>query len=411
MATRAEAATATATDNGGDLVLTAPDPVKIVAPEKASGLVPLRDEQRTRLNEKVDAFVEELAAQDANSPAFGQKVDQITNMGRREIAEAAGQSNRFLDRPVRAMDQDNGVGADLAELRRTIEDLDPGARGDLFAPKRLFGIFPMGNKLRNYFDSYKSAQSHIASILARLASGKDELLKDNAAIDVERQNLWGAMGRLEQMIHVSKALDAALEGKALELEGTDAAKAKAIRESALFYVRQRSQDLLTQMAVTVQGYLALDLVKKNNVELVKGVDRASTTTVSALRTAVTVAQALTNQKLVLQQITALNTTTASMIDSTGEMLKTQTGEIHRQAAASTIPLETLKRAFQNIYDTMDSIDRFKLEALSSMKQTVDTLTDEVEKSRGYIARAEGAAQALIPGQASAQPEPFKPLEG
>src|SRR3546814_3938459 len=72
------------------------------------------------------------------------------------------------------------------------------------------------------------------------------------------------------------------------------------------------------MAVTVQGYLALDLVKKNNVELVKGVDRASTTTVSALRTAVTVAQALTNQKLVLEQITALNTTTANIIDSTGE---------------------------------------------------------------------------------------------
>ena len=45
------------------------------------------------------------------------------------------------------------------------------------------------------------------------------------------------------------------------------------------------------MAVTVQGYLALDLVKKNNVERVKGVDRASTTTGSALRTAVTVGAA------------------------------------------------------------------------------------------------------------------------
>jgi hypothetical protein len=76
------------------------------------------------------------------------------------------------------------------------------------------------------------------------------------------------------------------------------------------------------MAVTVQGYLALDLVKKNNVELVKGVDRASTTTVGALRTAVTVAQAMTNQRLVLEQITALNTTTAGMIDTTGEMLRT-----------------------------------------------------------------------------------------
>src|SRR3546814_2498731 len=65
------------------------------------------------------------------------------------------------------------------------------------------------------------------------------------------------------------------------------------------------------MAVTVQGYLALDLVKKNNVELVKGVDRASTTTVGALKTAITVAQAMTNQKLVLEQYMR------SRIDSSG----------------------------------------------------------------------------------------------
>ena len=115
------------------------------------------------------------------------------------------------------------------------------------------------------------------------------------------------------------------------------AKAKAVRETALFYVRQRTQDLLTQMAVSVQGYLALDLVKKNNVELVKGVDRASTTTVGALRTAVTVSEAMTNQRLVLQQITALNSTTAGIIDSTSTMLREQTGKIHEQAAASTIP--------------------------------------------------------------------------
>ncbi len=392
----------TTTTEQPDLVLQPPAPVKALAPEKAAGLVPLRDEQRSQLEEKVDAFVEELVAQDVNSPEFGKRVDSISNMGRREIAEAAGQSNRFLDRPVKAIDADNGVGANLAELRRTVEDLDPGKRDNLFTRKKLFGIIPWGDRMRDYFDSYRSAQSHISSILNSLASGKDELIKDNAAIDVERQNLWAAMGRLEQMIHLSKTLDERLEQKALELDSSDPEKAKAIRETALFYVRQRTQDLLTQMAVTVQGYLALDLVKKNNVELVKGVDRASTTTVSALRTAVTVAQALTNQKLVLEQITALNTTTANMIESTGTMLKNQTAEIHKQAASSTIPIETLQCAFQNIYDTMDTIDRFKVEALSSMKQTVNVLTSEVEKSKGYIARAEGAAQG--------QTEPFKALE-
>ena len=375
------------------LNLTPPDPVPVVAPEKAAGLVPIDEEKRSKLDEKVDAFIDDLVAQDANSPAFGQRVDQLTNMGRKEIAEAAGHSNRFLDRPVRAMDSDNKVGADLAELRRTVEDLDPGKRGSLTAPKKLFGIIPFGNKMRDYFDSYKSSQTHINSILGSLASGKDVLIKDNAAIDVERQNMWQTMGKLEQMIHISKTMDARLEAKAVELDSTDPTKAKAIRESALFYIRQRTQDLLTQMAVTVQGYLALDLVKKNNVELVKGVDRASTTTVAALRTAVTVAQALVGQRLVLEQITALNTTTANIIDSTGELLKSQTAQIHEQAASSTIPIETLQRAFQNIYDTMDNIDTFKLKALENMKTTVTVLSSEVEKSKGYIARSEGQAQA------------------
>jgi uncharacterized protein YaaN involved in tellurite resistance len=391
------------------LTLEAPDPVPVVTAAEATGLVPVSDDVKSKLDEKVEGFIADLVAQDVNSPEFGKRVDQITNMGRKEITDAAGQSNRFLDRPVKAMDNDNSVGANLAQLRRTVEDLDPGKKGDLFTRKKIFGIIPFGNKMRDYFDSYKSSQGHIQSILGSLQSGKDELLMDNAAIDVERQNLWAAMGKLEQMIHVSKALDARLEEKAAELEMTDPAKAKAIKETALFYVRQRTQDLLTQMAVTVQGYLALDLVKKNNVELVKGVDRASTTTVAALRTAVTVAQALVGQKLVLDQITALNTTTANIIDSTGTMLKEQTAKIHEQAASATIPVETLQRAFQNIYDTMDNIDTFKVKALDSMKTTVDTLSKEVEKSKGYIARAEGASQAGS-GGASSGPSLLSSLE-
>jgi uncharacterized protein YaaN involved in tellurite resistance len=395
-------ATDTLTETPPALTLTPPDPVPAVTPERAAGLVPVDGSTKSKLDERVDGFVQDLVAQDVNSPEFGRRVDAITAMGQKEIREAAGQSNRFLDRPIRAMDKEAGVGNDLAQLRRIVEDLDPGKRGSLTAPKKLFGMIPFGNKMRDYFDSYKTSQTHIASILKSLASGKDELLMDNAAIDTERANLWAAMGRLEQMIHLSKTMDQKLEDKANELDHTDPAKAKAIRETALFYTRQRTQDLLTQMAVTVQGYLALDLVKKNNVELVKGVDRASTTTVSALRTAVTVAQALTNQKLVLEQITALNTTTANIIDSTGKLLKDNTARIHEQAASSTIPLETLKRAFQNIYDTMDAVDTFKLKALDSMKVTVDALSGEVEKSRGYIARAEGAAQGQLSGPSPAQ---------
>jgi len=403
MASDPQTEKATPTATATKIKLEPPEALQPITVNEASGLVPLKSEETSELDAKVAKFVDELAALDSNSPEFGKKVDQLTAMGRKEIAEAAGASNRFLDRPVKAIDKDTGIGADLTELRRTVESLDPK---EATKTKKLLGIIPFGNRVDRYFDKYRSSQTHISKILGSLANGKDELLMDNAAIDTERAGLWKTMHRLEQMVHISKSLDKQLEDKANELDATDPAKAKAIRESALFYTRQRTTDLLTQMAVTVQGYLALDLVKKNNVELVKGVDRASTTTVSALRTAVTVAQAMTNQKLVLQQITALNTTTAGMIDSTGEMLRTQTGAIHEQAASSTIPLETLQRAFQNIYDTMDQIDQFKLTALANMKQTVDTLGNEVEKSKGYIARAEGVAQAKL----EAGPSPFTPIE-
>jgi uncharacterized protein YaaN involved in tellurite resistance len=395
-------ATEPATETKTKLKLDAPEALQAVPLAEASGLVPLKTEETTELDKRVAQFVDELAALDSNSPDFGKKVDQLTAMGRKEIAEAAGASNRFLDRPVKAIDKDTGIGADLTELRRTVEALDPK---EATKTRKILGIIPFGNRIDRYFDKYRSSQTHISKILGSLANGKDELLMDNAAIDTERAGLWKTMHKLEQMVHISKSLDQKLEDKANELDATEPAKAKAIRETALFYTRQRTTDLLTQMAVTVQGYLALDLVKKNNVELVKGVDRASTTTVSALRTAVTVAQAMSNQKLVLEQITALNTTTAGMIDSTGEMLRTQTGAIHEQAASSTIPLETLQRAFQNIYDTMDQIDQFKLQALGNMKQTVETLGKEVEKSKGYIARAEGVNQGKLDA-----PSPLIPIE-
>ncbi|EGF93720.1 toxic anion resistance protein TelA family protein [Asticcacaulis biprosthecium C19] len=372
-----------------DLVLEAPAPVAVVPVEKAAGLVPIETAVKTELESKVDSFVTDLVSVDANSPEFGGKVNQLNALGQREITALASQSNRFLDRPTKQMEGEGSVGGSLIELRHTIEGLDPSRGGALLEPRKLFGFIPFGNKLKAYFDKYQSAQSHINAILVSLARGKDELLQDNVAIDGERRKMWEMMGKLEQVIHISKTLDGRLEEKAAELDASDPTKARAIRESALFYVRQRTTDLLTQMAVTVQGYLALDLIKKNNIELIKGVERASTTTIAALRTAVTVAQALASQKLVLDQITALNTTTSNMIASTSELLKSNTARIHEQATSATIHVETLQRAFANIYATMDAVDEFKIKALSNMKTTVDTLSHETEKAKGYIARAQG----------------------
>ncbi|MGI5489010.1 toxic anion resistance protein [Microtetraspora malaysiensis] len=373
-----------------DLVLTPPAPVTPVPAEAASTMLPLLDERTAELTAKAQDFAQELSGLDPRSPEFTCKVHDISTMGDTEIRSASQVANRMLKRPVAALSSAKGEGADaqarvadrLVALRRTVVDLDPKQAAS--GTRKLLGLIPFGDRLRDYFAKYQSTQKHIDDIIRALKSGQDELLRDNAAVEGEKANLWETMTRLQEYAVMAKAIDEALEER---IALADEERATALRSDALFAVRQKHQDILTQLAVSAQGYLALDLIRKNNLELSKGVDRATTTTVAALRTAVTVAQALANQKLVLDQITALNATTSDLILATSEMLRTQAGAIQNQAANTTVDMDTLRKAFDNIYATMDMIDAFKASAVDSMAVTVESLTVELAHANTYLERA------------------------
>jgi uncharacterized protein YaaN involved in tellurite resistance len=382
-----------------ELTLTPPQPVTAIAPEKVGGMIAVDQAALPGLDSKVAAYVDSLTSLDVHSPAFAAKATDVRTMGDDEIRAASDTSNRLLNAPVRKMERANlsdssKIADALVELRRTIEDLDPS---DAKGVRKLLGIIPFGDKLRDYFSRYESSQKQLDAIIKALQNGQDELRKDNAALEVEKVHLWDGMQRLAQYIYIAQKLDATLVTKIAEIEAVDADRAKALREDVLFYVRQKHQDLLTQLAVSIQGYLAIDLIRKNNIELIKGVDRATTTTIAALRTAVIVAQALANQKLVLDQIDALNTTTSEMIRATAEMLAGQSIDIQKQAASSTVSVEALQAAFANIYQAMDSLENFKVEALASMTTTIDALQAEVDKSQEYVSRVRQADQRAADG--------------
>jgi uncharacterized protein YaaN involved in tellurite resistance len=380
----------------GDLVLTPPAPVALVKPEQAAGMLPVPEATQTELQQKAAAFAADLAQVDPRSPEFVKKVESITSMGAPEIAASANVSSRMLERPAAAMaSTKNGSGTDatarvaksLVELRTTVTELDPG-RADLSGPRKILKFLPGGDKLQRYFARYQSAQAQLDAIIRALASGQDELRKDNAAIEGERGAMWTTMGKLSEYAVLAQALDDAVEREILRAQTTgEVERANQLQSDALFPIRQRRQDILTQLAVSAQGYLALDLVKKNNVELIKGVDRAQNTTVSALRTAVIVAQALANQKLVLDQINALNTTTSAMIQSTSELLRQQGTAVNAQASQTTVSMEALQAAFDNVFATMDAIDTYRAQAVVSMGTTVAALEEQISRAKPYLARS------------------------
>jgi uncharacterized protein YaaN involved in tellurite resistance len=385
-----------------ETVLEPPEKVENVTPTEAKGMVQLEEATMAKLDARVVQFAETIAEADVHSEAFENQLAVIHNMGTKEIREAANVSNRILNRPIRGVGEDAPVTQSLLELRRTVEELDPARRED--ADRKLLGIIPLGNKVTDYFRKYQSAQSHIDAVLNSLYHGQDELRKDVATIDQEKVNLWNIMNRLQQYIYAADQLDQALEARIATIEAEDPEKARVVKEEILFYVRQKEQDLMTQLAVSIQGYLALDVIRKNDLELIKGVERATTTTISALRTAVIVAQALSNQRLVLDQITALNTTTSDLIESTSVMLKDQSGEIHRQASESTVNLEQLENAFNNVFATLDMISNYKVEALDSMAQTISLLSGQVQKSQTYLDRVR-SQQVLEASEDLILPEP------
>ena len=370
--------------------LEAPQPVAVVPQDEADQLVKLDLTKVPELDAKVHDFVMHVLQTPVNTSGFDEKVNAIHQLGSAEIRASAQIANRMLDRPAKSMDKalfDNSpIAKSLTELRSVVEELDPTRQGSLSSPRKFLGIIPMGKSVQDYFRKYQSSQTHINAIIESLYHGKDELMKDNASIEQEKVNMWALMQSLRQYIYVGQKIDERLGQKIGELEATDPEKARVVKEELLFYVRQKNMDFLTQLAVNIQGYLALDMIRKNNLELIKGVDRATTTTIAALRTAVMVSQALSSQKLVLDQINALNSTTSSLIESTSVMLKRQTAQVHEQASGSSVDLEKLQKSFNHIYETMQAIDAFKVKALGNMQQTLHVLTQEVDRAQTYLDR-------------------------
>lgn len=368
-------------------MLTAPEPVAAVAASDAIGKVPVPVDERARLDEDATRLARELAALSPDSEAYKERVRTLESLANADITRSAGVSNRMLERPTRAMaalSEGSPVAKSLLDLRGTIEKLDPSRQGDLFSPRKLLGVLPFGNKLRDYFRGYESSQTHLNAIIESLRRGKDELLRDNASIEQEKATMWTLMGELEKYGYLARALGDALDREVETLRATDPERARVLAEDVLFAARQKQQDIATQLAVNVQGYMALDLIKRNNAELAKGVDRATTTTVAALETAIVTAQALANQKLVLDQIGALRTTTSNLILSTSQMLRQNAGRIQEGATNPTVDVEKLKEAFANVRATIDGMADYRIKALSSMTQTVDALGEEVGKAKSYL---------------------------
>jgi len=364
------------------------------------------DETDLRLDRQAEEFVKPILEIDPDKPGqmnfMQQSISSVENLGANTQKEAAHKSG-MLKEPIRKLasrSEDGGVVANsLVELKNQVEELDPG-RFDFKAGwfTRTLGRIPgIGSPLKKYFSKYESAQTVMEAIIRSLDEGKNILIRDNITLLQDQKSMRDLTFKLEMVIRLGMLIDQKLS-YALEREiAAEDPRRRFVEEELLFPLRQRIQDLQQQLAVNQQAVLAIEIIIRNNKELIKGVDRGINVTVNALSVAVTVALALANQKIVLDKIDAVNKVTNQLIAQNAAQLRTRGVAIHKQATGTQLDMETLKQAFADINAALDDISDFRKKALPQMADSIlemDKLTETTEAGIQRMEQGNMAASAI-----------------
>jgi uncharacterized protein YaaN involved in tellurite resistance len=360
-------------DSGGDRfgeALIPPQPPAPVDESQAIGSLRLDAATIARLEAMVADYVVAIGQLDLGDERFGGRVTDVRTLGDAEAAASVEAAARLLGRPVGAakgacLSKNSTLSMSFTGLRKQIDSLDPGHQGDLFGQRKLLGFVSFGDRLQAYFGKVDSSRVHIDALLADIKRGQAELTADNEDLEREKSTLWPTIVRLRQAIYVAQKLDATLTSRLEKLDGTDPERAKALKEGLQAHAEGKARVLIAQLATSVQGYLSIDVIHRNNLELIRGADLAAAATTAAIETAGTVAQA----------IAALERNRAD----------------EAQATEAPEDIVKLQAAFNGVYAILDEIDDYKLKAADSITQTFDTLRSQASTARSLLDRAGGRA--------------------
>ncbi len=357
--------------------------------EVAEELEPSMEEKAVITNVVKDK-AEQIMAVDLDSLAQRREFIQVVETFGADLVRQSQTKNNILQKRMgdfsRAGGESGEVAKGLEELSIKMRDLDPS--GLDFTKSGVLGkVF---NPIRRYFERFKTADAEIADIVKSLEKGRTILKNDNTTLEIEQASMRELTKQLTQKVELGSQLDGYLENAVENARALGEAdeRIKFVEEEIVFPLRQRLMDFQQLLTVNQQGIIAMEVIRKNNLELIRAVDRAQTVTVAALRTAVTVAGALYNQKIVLEKVEMLNETTNHMISATSRMLKEQGAVIQREAVEASISPDTLKQAFADTLSALDDISTYKKKALPQMAQTIQDFRHIADEGERQIADME-----------------------
>jgi len=368
--------TATDQEIAQELGLVKPDDLKVSLQD---------DPQLVALAEKYASDLMNINPEDYAKQAAGR--DAVEQMGL-PVQEEVARRSAMLKEPIRTLVKRGGDDANVAnsliQLKLEVEKHDPNEFD--FEPgwfARLVGRTPvLGDKIKEYFTQWEEAETLIDAVARSLRMGRDQLHRDCGVLRADQIEMRKATLKVQKLIKIGMLMDNSFEQKLGTLSREEQQK-KFIEEELVFPLRQRINALQTQLGFAQMGVIGYETIIRTNLELIRGIDLALTTTIMGLRVATVLSLALAHQKDQLDKLMAVNEVTAKLFVETTERLRKQGVDIQKQASGEMIAVEVMKTAFTNLRASLDDLSRFRREALPRMAQSIrdfDLLTTEAEKA-------------------------------
>jgi len=390
----AEAEVLSAPDAPLTLKIDMPEPMKPVqGPDAASAMVPLKADIRSAALSQADQFIADLLQMDVTSGDFRARVDSAFRLGRKEIGDSALLTGRFMEKSF-VGEADNPAFKVMNEMRGLFEGLDPGKEGDLFSSHKILGVIPFGNRLESYLQRFDSASGSIGKMIDNIYGVEDQLARDDQELFATMNKLLDAMTKLKAVDIFIDRMDQTLTDAVAKLRATDPARAKAIEQEVLFYARQASQDVKTQMLVCINGYKMLEGLRKTGRELHNGCDRMATIGMSSLSIAVTLARAQGYQMKVMEALKQGSAAIEGLLSSTAKMFGDHVDRVVEFQNNPLIGVQTLKATFDTVFAGLDKLDEFRAKSIESMGTNITLLKGILAEGESRMRREETAVKAI-----------------
>ena len=342
----------------------------------------LSDERKKRLDEVAENFVNK-----AFDSGFMTSIDQsvsagitadIDSMGMAEAKEIALSSNNLMKRQLKELDnssvkENKKVVKSLMDMENKIVELNPAKAGinwdDPLRGGRIFGIkLPfIGDKLQKYIQKTRDASQYIEMVNKELDEGSRIIRESIGEIDLEKQKNLEITMRSNEYLYLNSAIVKKVESRMIENKLNDKEK-ELVTEVILYPLEQKKSDLNTQIHVAITSYYGLDVIQKNNKELLRGVQRCQMVALPALNTSITMASALADQKNVHDTVGAINQTAEEMLNSVSTMVSSQSQQIQKSAQSETIKRKSIMDNYKKIEDALKKTSEYRLQAHAALKK-------------------------------------------